>query len=197
MKEIIKTLKTIFIVIVILFVILWKGLVSILTKRYNPKKPPKYLIEAGADNGFVPVFRAYFAIEGDAFHVIREGVFWKNKCNNEYKYFDPSYYSINVTADSDDPETWSFSQSYDKDGPFDKKEIIDLFRKMKIKRTKYFFLNIREFDGYRIVYACNTDQDGHGTVLDQKSAFYRNGKEVKIPKKTQFTSIRGFYRLEE
>ncbi len=192
-----KTLHDIFIVIVLIFVLSWKGLVSLLTKRYNPKKPPKYLIEAGADNGFIPVFRAYFALEGDAFHVMREGVYEKNKYKNDYKYFDPSYYTVNVITENDDPATWSFAQSYDKDGPIDKKEIIDLFIRMKIKRTKYFFLNIRDFDSYRMVYACNTDQNGHGTVLEQKSALFKDGKEIKIPKKTRLTSIRGFYKLAD
>ena len=192
-----KTLHDIFIVIVLIFVFSWKGLVSLLTKRYNPKKPPKYLIEAGADNGFVPVYRAYFALEGDAFHVMREGVYSKNKYKNDYKYFDPSYYTVNVITENDDPATWSFAQNYDKDGPIDKKEIIDLFIRTKIKRTKYFFLNIHDFDGYRMVYACNTDQNGHGTVLEQKSALFKDGKEIKIPKKTRLTCIRGFYKLAD
>lgn len=192
-----KTLHDIFIVIVLIFVFSWKGLVSLLTKRYNPKKPPKYLIESGADNGFIPVYRAYYALEGDAFHVMREGVYSKNKYKNDYKYFNPTSFSINVTTDGDDPETWSFEQSYDKNGPFDKKEIIRLFNDMNVRRTKYFFFYINEFDGYRMVYVCNTDQNGHGTVLDEKNALYRNSRKMKIPKKTHLYSIRGFYKLAD
>ncbi|MBR3469301.1 MAG: hypothetical protein IKH28_06365 [Lachnospiraceae bacterium] len=59
------------------------------------------------------------------------------------------------------------------------------------------FFHIYEFDGYKIVYECNTDQDGHGLVLDQKSALFREGSELKLPKNVMMTSFREFYRLSE
>ena len=190
-------MKDFFIIMLLVIVELWKGFIDLLTKRYHPKRNPKYLLYAGADNGFIAAYRGYFALDGNGFHVMRESVFYKTKDRGNYESFKPSRLSVDVTTNGEDPKTWEFRpRSTDKEN-FDKEAIIDLARRMNVKCTKYFFFHIYEFDGYKIVYECNTDQDGHGLVLDQKSALFREGSELKLPKDVMMTSFREFYRLSE
>ncbi len=192
-----RMLQNILVITVLVIARLWKGFVDLLTKSYRPKRNPKYLIYAGADNGFMAAYRGYFALDGNDFHVMRESVYYKIKGRGNYESFKPAELSVDVTANGEDPKTWEFRPRLTDKENFDKDAIIDLARRMNVKPTKYFSFQVYEFDGYKSGHACNTDQDGYGTILDQKNALFREGNELKLPKKVKMISFREFYRLSE
>ena len=181
---------------IVVFVLIIRGIGENIgdyfAKRKGPKKPPAYLLYSGADNGFVASYRAYFALDGESFQKLREGVYRETKNKWEYESFRPEYTNINVTTENDNTKEWIIRTTTGKE--YERETVIDLIKKVGIERTTYFFLQITEFDQYLLVYACNTDRDGFGTVLGRQSALFMDGRRIMLPKKTELISFREFYK---
>ena len=76
------------------------------------RKPSKYLFEAGCDNGLIPVYRAYFTLDGTVLELIREKEFYAMLRENKYRSFKPYNCSVAVTTEGEDMNAWQFRQDY-------------------------------------------------------------------------------------
>ena len=165
--------------------------------KRKPRKLPKYLFEAGADNGLIAAYRAYFTLDGEELRLIKEREFDSllRENRDKYKSFRPYHCSIDVTTNDGDMRSWQYRQDYGE--KYDIEKLYPLIEEMNVERTKYFFVQLTEFDEYQLVYMCNTDQDGHGLVLGKREAVFKDGKRIEISPKIRVGSYRTFYRLEE
>jgi len=166
--------------------------------RRNDTDDNEYYICAGADNGIVSAYRAYFCIRGSRIRKISEFrydntvIFGKNR--DDYKFFSPPNYVFNIKASSNDPTKWEIKQNeYQKDR-YNIDDLVLLLKKTEISLEGYIELILYEFDRYQIIYMSATDQEGHGNFLGEQSLFFVNKVPIKIGKRIRFISVRDFYR---
>ncbi|MBO4750491.1 MAG: hypothetical protein J5546_09250 [Lachnospiraceae bacterium] len=159
------------------------------------KELPKYLFEAGADNGLIPAYQAYFALEGESLRLIKEKQYHALLREKQHELFQPGRYSIDVMTNDGDMRSWRYEQKHGE--KYDLEKLFPIIEELGVERTKYFFVQVTEFDGYQLVYACNTEKDGHGLVLGHKQGVFKDGKRLEISPKIRIGSFRWFYRKKD
>lgn len=164
-------------------------------KKRKPDKLPKYLFEAGADNGLIAAYRAYFTLDGEELKLIKEKEFYSLLRENKYKSFTPYHCSVDVTTNDGDIRTWKYRQDYGE--KYDVEKLFPLIEELDVERTEYFFIEITEFDGYQLAAVHNTAEDGHGLALGRREGVFKDGKRMAISPKIRVGSYRMFYKLEE
>lgn len=164
----------------------------------NDRVKPDYLIEGARDNGFVPVYRAYYAIDDENIRKISESQYEKYIYHNEYKYeYTPTIcYSFNAFAKTKNPSEWEYEQSEYDDSIYNIDTLITYLSKMQ---TGYFSMPsalgedkvdilVTEFDDYTIIEA--TLLDYKNTVKDSKCAIFHNGNMLTATEDLDLSSIR-------
>ena len=174
-----------------------------MTRLFGRKKSSeqKYLLSAHSYNGFIVAYQKSFLLQGDKIQTIsnfkKDRLTYMSKDDNA-KMFSPTRYTYNTAAESSDPETWEYDLGYssEKEG-HDVRELIDLLKQMGEMQTGYSQILLFKFDDYHLIHISWTSERTHGTVLGERSALFRYGKILDIPKKISFCCIAEFYRLEE
>ena len=169
---------------------------ALLSSCMTGKSRPDYLLEGARDNGFVPAYRAYYAIEGDNIKKISkskyENYIYKD---DHYKSFNESFTNYDVVAGSEDPSEWEYEIKYYSDDPYEIDALIGLLQDMNVSYTGNVFILVLWFDEYVIVEV--TSLDGTNTVLGETFGLFRDGRKLDLPEGTDLSSIRTYYRYEQ
>ena len=163
---------------------------------------PDYLLEGARDNGFVPAYRAYFAIENENISTISKSKYEKYIYHGEdkYDYVPMVHYSFDAFAKTVNPSEWEYE--YDSDSMYDIDTLVTYLSEMK---TGYFStpsalgedevdILVTEFDDYTIVEA--TLLDYQNTVKDSKYAIFHNGNMLTTVEDLDLSSIRSIHRYK-
>ena len=161
----------------------------------------KYLLSAHSYNGFIVAYQKSFLLKGDKIWTISN--FKKDRLTYIAKdppadMFSPTRYTYNTVAERSDPETWEYKLGYssEKEG-HDVRELIKLLKQIGEMQTGYSQVLLFKFDDYHLIHISWTSERTHGTVLGERSALFRYGKILNIPKKIRFHCISEFYRVRE
>ena len=105
--------------IAIIFICILCGIFLASCSNNNVK--PDYLLEGAMDNGFVPAYRAYYAIESDNIRKISHSKYEKYIYDDkkEYCYIPITYYSFDAFAKTMNPSEWEYEQSEYDDVVYD------------------------------------------------------------------------------
>ena len=160
------------------------------------RNKPDYLLMGAKDNGFVPSYRAYYAITGDTIKKIPqfkyENYIYKD---DHYKSFNEEFSNYDVVADSPDPSEWNFELMYYDNEPYDTDALIKHLQDMNVSYMGNVYILVLWFDEYVIVEVTNLDDTN--TVLGETFGLFRNGKMIDLPAGTDLSSIRTYYRYEQ
>lgn len=167
----------------------------LLSSCATSKNRPDYLLEGARDNGFVPSYRAYYAITGDTIKKIPkfmyENYIYKD---DHYKSFNEEFSNYDVVADSPDPSEWDYELMYYSNEPYDTDDLISHLQDMNVSYTGEVFVLVLWFDEYVIVEV--TSLSDNNTVLGETFGLFRNGQMIDLPEGTDLSSIRTYYRYE-
>ena len=156
---------------------------------------PDYLLEGARDNGFVPAYRAYFAIEGDTVKKISSYKYENYIYNDDhYKAFNTEFSNYDVIASTDDPSEWEYELKYYADEPYDTDALISQLQDMNVSYTGNVYILVNWFDDYVIIHA--TSLDDNNTVLGEAFGMFKGGKKIDLPAGIELSSIRTYYRYE-
>lgn len=157
---------------------------------------PDYLLEVARDNGFVPAYRAYYAIEGDTIKKISKSRYEKYIYKDDhYKRFNESFSNYDVVASSEDPAGWEYELKYCSDDPYDTDVLIGHLQDMNVSYTGNVYILVLWFDDYVIVEVTNLDDTN--TVLGETFGLFRDGRKLDLPSGTDLSSLRSYYRYEQ
>ena len=156
---------------------------------------PAYLLEGARDNGFVPSYRAYYAIDGDTIEKISktryENYIYKDK-DDHYKSFNAEFSNYDIAASTDDPSEWDYEVKYYGTEPYDTEALKKHLKDMNVSYTGNVYILVYWFDEYSIVQVTNLTDNN--TVLGEMFGLFRNGNKIDLPDGTDLSSIRTYYR---
>ena len=157
---------------------------------------PEYLIESASDNGFVPSYRAYFAIKDNSIAKTSKAKYehyiYEDK-DNVYKTVSQKFYSFEVNAETEDPVAWEYEPDYSGDGVYDTDILIQRLQTMEICFKGQVDIEITEFDDYDLISVANMDKDN--TVIDLKYAVFHSNKKLSMQENLNLNSIRNIYKF--
>ncbi len=156
-------------------------------------KKPDYLIMAARDNGFVPAYRAYFAVEGDSIRKISSSRYDDLILGkSDYKMFNETYYTFDVTAETGDPAEWEYVPNPYIEEHYDEDLLIGQLKETGVSYTGDIYIVITEFDDYTVFQVTNLEDS---TWKDTTYAWFRDGRLLDLPKNIELDSLDRFYRL--
>ena len=168
-----------------------------LTSCGNNEIKPDYLLEGAMDNGFVPAYRAYFAIKNNEVAEISKTKYenYIYRDNNHYEIVPESYYLFEVNAETKNPLDWEYEQNKYNDGMYDTEILKNQLLDMNVSFEGSVDIQITEFDEYILIEVANMNDAN--TVMDSKYAIFHEGKMLAIADDINLSSIRKIYRLKE
>ena len=155
---------------------------------------PQYRIYASAANGFILVYQAHLALDGDVIEYQKARKHRKQVYEERlYEYFFPDRYYFDVIANDDDPSNWEYRQR-NSENPYDMARLFELMRKLDFESKGHLNLTITEFDGYQTIELLKTEHGTHGALLWRRFFLLKDGKRLTIPENINLGCMRDFYR---
>lgn len=156
------------------------------------KKMPAYVLEASEASGIVQAYNAYFELDGNSLKEVKL-VRFENLIQRTNAYAPISFQTYSFKADSTNgnPSDFVFTQSPTDSMSFDKPTLIKFLRKMGVFWTGEIQIRMTGFDGYIILEAWHTDTN---SVTEVKTALFRNGKYIELPKDSSLKSLDKIYK---
>ena len=156
---------------------------------------PDYLIRASRDNGFVPAYRAYFAIKDDKLTKISSYRFEKLLYgNSDYSMIPEEYYSFDVYAETGEPSEWEYEQNKYNDVQYDEEILIGQLEEMGVSYTGNIYILVTEFDDYAVIEVTDLEDDS-STIVSSSYGLFKDGRMLDLPDKIDLSSVNDFYRL--
>ena len=155
-------------------------------------KKPDYLIMAARDNGFMPAYRAYFAVDGDSIRKISsfrydDLILGKS----DYKMFNETYYTFDVTAETGDPAEWEYVPNPYIEDHYDEDLLVEQLKEIGVSYTGDIYIVITEFDDYTVFQVTRLENRALG---ENTYAMFRDGRKLDLPKNIKLDSLDCFYR---
>lgn len=168
---------------------------------------PDYLLEGARDNGFVPAYRAYFAIDSNNVTKISKRKYDNFVYHDKIDHYDTIpeiYYSFvahNSTIGSP-PSEWEYTQSKYDNIVYDIEILKKYLSMMDLQNNTLpagfedprIEIVIIEFDDYNIIEV--TQLNEFNMVLAQKYAVFHNEEMLLIPDDMDLSSIRDIYKYK-
>lgn len=184
------TMSKKFLIIFALFIFCSFLISCSLTESY-----PEYLIESASDNGFVPSYRAYFAIKDNSIAKTSKAKYehyiYEDK-DNVYKTVSQKFYSFEVNAETEDPAAWEYEPDYSGDGVYNTDILIQQLQTMKICFKGKVDIEITEFDDYDLISVANMDKDN--TVIDSQYTAFHGDEKLSMKEDLDLNSVRNIYK---
>ena len=175
---------------------IWLLIIScfLLTSCGEVKSEPDYLLEGARDEGLMPSYRAYFAIDNDNITKISkreyEKLLYKKDQEHHYKIVPNKSYSFDVKAGTNKPSEWEFVPSQYNKTTYDEEMLKDQLSAMDVSYVGDVYILITEFEGYHIIEVKNMDEH---TVMDSQYAIFHDGEKLSTYENIDLSSIRCIY----
>ncbi len=157
---------------------------------------PDYLLEGARDNGFVPAYRAYFAIKDNKVTEISKAKYenYIYKDDDHYKIVTKSYYLFEVNAETNDPSDWEYEQNKNNDEMYDTEILKNQLLDMNVNFEGNVDIQITEFDEYILIEVANMNDAN--TVINSKYAVFHDGEILSMPDDIDLSSIRDIHKYK-